>query len=544
MRRRDISKALFAAAAGSAVVAQRAEAQSCSAPCYAQTPAELAANVTPVNLAYQPGDVRRYGAACNGTSGPPGTTTNNGTNDTNAINVALSCNNLVWITGTSLASGITMNRDNQILLGIGRGSGILAYNNTSVAVTMTGNRQIVQDLLFSTGNLPTYDTNQSFVAVQITGTRAHVFRIATLGVWVFGVDFQGALYSTVELCNLEGMRKRGVNVNSGGEIRIINNMIFDSSDAAPLDALVYFSNCPDIIVHHNYITRSIAGPAIFGIATPPPGGYANALVWITENDIDNGENWAIQLNGWWDIHIVDNWLSWGQSATSTGQIQLTNCQKIYIEKNDVYSSLEQGCGIYLTGCNAFLISHNTVEYNFTLIQLNACTNGIVSENVTGQLTGLPPEGVPPSYGMVESNCTAGCNIQWLNNQVSNLGGGGVAYSGITYSVVTTAGYTNSRSNIQGGNYTVTIQDRNGVIIMTNASGATLTLAGSIFSTGDQITIIGLNGGTAYTIATGGITLLWANGTDSGGNRTLTGVGEANIRFYMPTFAVISGTGIT
>jgi hypothetical protein len=62
MHRRDISKALFAAAAGSAVVAQRTEAQTCSAPCFAQTTAEIAAGVTPVNYAYLEGDIRRYGA--------------------------------------------------------------------------------------------------------------------------------------------------------------------------------------------------------------------------------------------------------------------------------------------------------------------------------------------------------------------------------------------------------------------------------------------------------------------------------------------------
>ena len=70
MLRRDISKALLATAAGSAVVAQRAEAQNCTAPCYAQTAAEMLATnpatgnppVVPTNYAYAPGDIRRYGA--------------------------------------------------------------------------------------------------------------------------------------------------------------------------------------------------------------------------------------------------------------------------------------------------------------------------------------------------------------------------------------------------------------------------------------------------------------------------------------------------
>lgn len=69
MRRRDISKALFATAAGSTAVVRPAEAQSCTAPCYAQTAAEIAASVTPVNYAYPPGHVLRYG-----TNTSPGTT--------------------------------------------------------------------------------------------------------------------------------------------------------------------------------------------------------------------------------------------------------------------------------------------------------------------------------------------------------------------------------------------------------------------------------------------------------------------------------------
>lgn len=69
MHRRDISKALFASAAGSALVAQRAEAQSCVAPCYARTAAEIAIGVTPTNLAYPAGYVYRYG-----TNTTPGTT--------------------------------------------------------------------------------------------------------------------------------------------------------------------------------------------------------------------------------------------------------------------------------------------------------------------------------------------------------------------------------------------------------------------------------------------------------------------------------------
>lgn len=69
MIRRDITQALFLSAAGAALVNKRAEAQTCTAPCYVRTAAEIAASVTPVNTSYAPGNVLRYG-----TNTTPGTT--------------------------------------------------------------------------------------------------------------------------------------------------------------------------------------------------------------------------------------------------------------------------------------------------------------------------------------------------------------------------------------------------------------------------------------------------------------------------------------
>jgi hypothetical protein len=63
MLRRDVSRALLGASAVTALGAGTAAAQtSCNAPCYARTAAEISTGVTPTNLAYAQGDVRRYGA--------------------------------------------------------------------------------------------------------------------------------------------------------------------------------------------------------------------------------------------------------------------------------------------------------------------------------------------------------------------------------------------------------------------------------------------------------------------------------------------------
>jgi hypothetical protein len=83
MLRRDLSAAIFASAAGSAILSRQAEAQTCTSPCYPQTAAEIAAGVTPVNFTYSCGVVDRYG-----TNTTPGTT-NMSAALQSAINVAL-----------------------------------------------------------------------------------------------------------------------------------------------------------------------------------------------------------------------------------------------------------------------------------------------------------------------------------------------------------------------------------------------------------------------------------------------------------------------
>lgn len=61
MRRRDVPKILLASAAGASLPAERTNAQTCTLPCYPRTAAEQAADVTPSDDTYPPGNVKRYG---------------------------------------------------------------------------------------------------------------------------------------------------------------------------------------------------------------------------------------------------------------------------------------------------------------------------------------------------------------------------------------------------------------------------------------------------------------------------------------------------
>lgn len=68
MKRRDLSLGLLASASGAALLATRANAQTCTPPCYPRTQAEIDAGITPTNTSVEPYDARRYGATGDGST--------------------------------------------------------------------------------------------------------------------------------------------------------------------------------------------------------------------------------------------------------------------------------------------------------------------------------------------------------------------------------------------------------------------------------------------------------------------------------------------
>ena len=62
MKRREIAKTLIASASASALIPDRVGAQANAAPHYAQTPAEMAAGVTPIDFSFRELNILRYGA--------------------------------------------------------------------------------------------------------------------------------------------------------------------------------------------------------------------------------------------------------------------------------------------------------------------------------------------------------------------------------------------------------------------------------------------------------------------------------------------------
>jgi hypothetical protein len=106
-----------------------------------------------------------------------------------------------------------------------------------------------------------------------------------------------------------------------------------------------------------------------------------------------------------------------------------------------------------------------------------------------------------------------------------------------------AGYRGTPYNAQTTSYTLVLSDR-GKSIGINASGTTVTVPPSVFTIGDVITLVANNFG-ATTIAQGaGVTIYWANGTNTTGNRTLTGVGIATLLYVGGNSWFIAGSGLS
>src|ERR1044072_4319227 len=163
MDRRDISRVLLGSAAGAALLGERAAAQTCVAPCYPRTPAEIAANVTPLNYAIPShaacgyAIVERYG-----TNAAPGTTDMT-TAAQAAVKVALQAkSNVGVITSCRLSGSVNIDRlvdaafDSYFrIVGLGEQAGFYASSainmfSTTIAFTTAPVTQLVrfEDLNF------------------------------------------------------------------------------------------------------------------------------------------------------------------------------------------------------------------------------------------------------------------------------------------------------------------------------------------------------------------------------------------------------------
>jgi hypothetical protein len=173
MDRRNISKILLGSAAGAALLSQRARAQSCVAPCYARTEAEVTAGVTPVNYEYPPYWVPRYGT--NAVQSEP-----NRTNCTDflqaAIAAATAAGTVAYLPGdfgeAKITAPLAITSGRSGLVGDGSGTSRVLCSGCN-GFTISPGLQFVTLRGFSLAASPRYTINpNALTGIDIQGTTA------------------------------------------------------------------------------------------------------------------------------------------------------------------------------------------------------------------------------------------------------------------------------------------------------------------------------------------------------------------------------------
>ncbi len=325
MRRRDISKALFASSAGSVLLSQNVDAQTCSAPCYVRTQAEMNAGVTPTDSSYPPGNILRYG-----TNTAPGAT-----DMTAALQAALNVGGAVYIpNGTYLiTASCQMKTTSQLIYGDGQLSILITKTDIETLYSSTNVFGVViRDINF----------NNTFTGGFGGPTHFHVhFGINASGCTVLRCGFNTSLAGTVISTAFHaGLWFEGANLNSSLDCTYgMAQILMGSTDSTIRGGYVYafaFQYAIKIISSGEVVVKGIRGIL---------GGSDKGCIWITGPGYIN--------------KIIDNYFGGSLSTINIGEgVRAENQQMLQI-CNNTFHEVDK-IGVHLvnpaSGC---VISGNT-----------------------------------------------------------------------------------------------------------------------------------------------------------------------------------------
>jgi parallel beta-helix repeat protein len=441
MKRRDISKALFISTAGAVALSERASAQTCTAPCYAATAQELAACGIPPNLAYQPGDVRRYGAA---------TTASAAANKT-AIDCAISAGySLYFPDGVFLTTGNHAPRSNTTWWGTGTLKSSAVGNPLVVASSITG-------FTFAISTDSSLQTTTQKIAISVNGSNDFAIQD--------GRHIQGVIYiASTSGCHdfiicgnvilsaaINDTTPGAININarsydfeiSGNEITGSTGAgigVFNGSYHGVISANVCVGatgngisiNSGQYLTIQGNVCRSNKQSGI-GLNTNKADtfGYASYCTVTgnicSDNVYDGIDYNLINDNGSSSPHATWTTISGnvltgnGSAATGGTGMYLANTDEVTICGNTVVGNHQQG--LFLNGTNYCTVTGNTVVTNGTTapntvdgIYIVGTFNTISGNNSTNN-----GGAVNQRYGIYEAD---GCNYNTIvgNNTNNNATG--------------------------------------------------------------------------------------------------------------------------
>jgi hypothetical protein len=399
------------------VAPKQTEAQTCTAPCYAQTAAELAAGVTPTNFKYPVGNILRYGADPTGVA-------DSSTAVQSALNVAIATNGVMFVPPgkykclSAISATMPSATASVSIFGSGaEGTQLIWPTGGGLAINYIGpfNSSHVRDIAFLCGVAGT-DTQRGLVLNQ-TGTIANpaltalsdVTNCVFRGSDGYGQAFywQSALYiQSVSNVNIANCSYCGANtpttagigvalIGTPTTIGVIYNLLGCTFTDLAL-GLDYLSNIQGVTVSQSNFT----GP-LTGIQVLSPATNCNELVVSGSQFACDGPGILTQAfipN----VLISGNTFFVGVTASDTG-IELGNAGNFAITGN-----------IFGAPNATFITSNRGVSIDST----NASLPGVISGNVFQTMSVGINLGASSSFVSVQGNTFIGGIIN-INNLGTN-----------------------------------------------------------------------------------------------------------------------------
>jgi hypothetical protein len=457
---------------------------------YDITAAESAAGVTPVNYAFLPGDVRRYGA-----NTTPGTT-----NMTVAINNALAANTRVYLqAGVYFCSAALNLLSGQTLYGDGAAS-VLQFSNATISnIVGTGiTNTTVRDL-----------------KINVTGTGSS----ASTG----GVLFSACTYCKVERVEFVGMNWAGVWIKASQNciVRGCHFHGFTSTNQDAADVCIYNSTGDAASASYNIVeSNEMFGGCDYGLLCQAASGTL-----IPSNNIVRGNRVG--------QHAAYGLVFYNNAPTHDG---FNTAEGNYIENiqgNPGHGpGTASGAGIYCASMGGMTIIGNTIR--------NCCVQS-AQDTLTPAAIGLNNDTLQAPF-TVSGNTIIDMPRYYAIKIIGGAHGGAISGNSIRITTPNAtypcyAIYLFNSSTAPIANLTVSGND----IYIANSVAGTVGIY--VHAVGANITNLALNGNTILGTSSGAILVDQSGGVTTNylsvGNNTFSGGGTAAVGLNLQS--VVQGT---
>lgn len=330
---------------------------------------------------------------------------------TMALQTALNTGRNVEISKMYNIKSVTLSSDKQCIYAHGRNCGFNAIDKTKPCLIITGIGNIIKNLSFTTS---LNGENEDFSAIKcLNSVHTILDNIYCTSSFTNTIVFENCSYPMIKDSYIGGGNKKLIKIKAGTFTRIKDTMIHQPNTSLDsFESLIDLENAPSVYIKRCHLTRG-KGRCINAFADPDL--FMNTYLLIEDCDMDNSDNDGVYCEGYWHVHIKDNWIS---ACRDIGKksIYLKNCKKIYVENNDCYAS-NQGYGIFLENCDSGTISKNTSEHHLFCIKTKNCSNISLINNIVCAVTALPSFGTANARAFEDEGNSINCN--WDNNILVN-----------------------------------------------------------------------------------------------------------------------------